>query len=571
MTSTIFFGKQGSDQGWAHARMLGAALEAAGTDVVRITDGDDRLAGAFAAPGLGTEALQARVAALRGIEGVGEFLEGVEIETLDAARLDELSTVPLRNVSAALFGSAGAPYHQLDLFASSGFDVAPIGSKAIQDGALETVDVFVMPGGGWEFMEGQLSRLGVDGAKAINDFVTAGGCYLSSCAGTHSILQQPAEAVKEWHPAFAEMPKLSAESWLKGSRNTHYVRSPGIGVIRVRPHDRSHPVALGLPAEFDCVYYNGPIILPDGEGYVSVLDCLGPDPDHYTPGETLFGNEPVALRDTAIAEAGDRAYSAGGVQPHGKGWLAGFGLHPEFGCEPSMLQWGIGARLLVNVADWTTGRTSAAETRGFDPSAWAADAAEAPSPEATRSAVLALLGEIEAGFQRLAGMPASKVTPWLDREIARSAFGLGPAALWQSSLEQGASLASAMAARIDVWKASCDTVRRQAGTVPSHVAGRMEALLGNATRVVSLPTVDAEPQDLGFKGLFALLSDVRTLLDTLTVGGEFQPYKAVAMSYLSAFGRLTAASLTLSASQAMLARAHLTGEFASIAPSRISP
>jgi hypothetical protein len=178
--------------------------------------------------------------------------------------------------------------------------------------------------------------------------------------------------------------------------------------------------------------------------------------------------------------------------------------------------------------------------------------------------VRALLGEIEAGFQRLASMPQEKVVPWLDREVARSAFGLEPAALWSTSLEQGVVLARTMTAQIEVWNASCRAADARAGDLSPDLASRIEALRRNAIRIVSLPAVEVKPQDLGFKGLVALLSDVHALLDTLTVAGEFQPFKAVAMSYLSAFGRLTAASLTLSASQAMLTRARLMIEFASL-------
>lgn len=566
MTSHVLITHTDLDQGWAHARLLATALHDAGADVVRITGCNEGLSGALVATGIDATALRDRLDKLRSVDGIGDHLKGIATEVIEPARFDALTTEPLRPVSVALFGSAGAPYHQLDVFASSGFDVAPIGSQAVRDGALDGVDVFVMPGGGWEFMDGQLSRLGVEGAKAIDDFVLAGGCYLSSCAGTHSILRQSSEAVNEWHPAYAVMPKLSAESWLKGSRNTHFVRSPGIGVIRTRTPDRAHPAALGLPDEFDCTYYNGPIILPEGEGYVSVLDCLDPYAERFTPGEGLFGSDEVVFSETAIAEAGRQRYSAGGVQPHGKGWLAGFGLHPEFGCEPSMLHWGVSARLLVNIAEWTGGSRPAHTAIRFDASEWAAETAETPAPDELRDTVQMLLGEIEAGFERLAAMPDEEVAPWLDREIARSAFGVDPRTLWHSSVREGGELARAMMARIDVWSASCAALRERAASEPPRLAQRIDAVLENATRLLSLPAVDAGPQDLGFKGLPALLSDVRGLLDTLTVEGELHPFKAVAMSYLSAFGRLTAASLTLNASQAILARALLAGEVAALVP-----
>lgn len=568
MNDTVIIRDNGGDQGWAHVRLLGSALRGIGLDVARVMAGPDKLPGSLVAKadGLSAERLRQHLDLLRRDNSLGAYLNAIVVEAIDRKQADELVTEPLQDVAVALFGSAGAPYHQLDIFASSGFDVAPIGSEAIRAGGLAGADVFVMPGGGWEFMEGQLSRLGVDGARAIHGFVEAGGCYLSSCAGTHSVLRQPSAALKDWHPAYADMPKLSAISWLRGTRHTHHIRSPGIGVIQVRLHDRMHPVALGLPNEFDCVYYNGPIILPDGEGYTSVLDCISPDRVHFTPGEALLGRDSVNLDETALAEAGAKRYSAGGLQSCGNGWIVGFGLHPEFGCEPSMLQWGVAARLLVNAAEWTSGQARASKTlrarRLVDPTGWRADTSAIPDAESVCETAITLLGEIEVGFQRLTKLPETEVEPWLGRDIARSAFGRGPSLLWRSSLHKGAELAREMMVGLNVWKASCRDVEARASQAPRPLAGRLEALRANAIRVASLPAVDVDRQDLGFKGIPALLADVRDLLDTLTVEGEFAPYKAVAMSYLSAFGRLTSASLTLSASNAMLARARLMAEIA---------
>ena len=280
------------------------------------------------------------------------LVSGVTIEPFPAHRRAGLGTAPLAQPRIALFGSAGSPYHHLDIFATSGFDVEPVGSQAIRDGVLARFDVFVMPGGGWEFMEGQLGRLGTDGADRIREFVMKGGCYLSSCAGTHCVLDLPVAAAADWHPASQHMPRLSAESWLKGDRDTHHVKSPGIGVIRTRLPDPAHPVCAGVPDGLACVYYNGPILRKTGSGFRSLLDCAGPEPDLFTPGEALLGGDSVDLDGTAMADAGRQGYSAGGVEEIGDGRIVAFGLHPEFGSEPTMLEWGKPARLLANAAEW---------------------------------------------------------------------------------------------------------------------------------------------------------------------------------------------------------------------------
>lgn len=557
-------------QSWAHARLLGSALSALGATVARVTEGPSDTRGMLVAraPGLDAASLEQQLETLRRDPAMRAYLQGIAVEPLSADERRALRTEPLQDVTIALFGSAGAPYHQLDVFASAGFDVAPIGSAAVRSGALEQVDVFVMPGGGWEFMDGQLRRLGVDGAKMVRSFVESGGCYLSSCAGTHSILQQPAGIVPDWHPAYGEMPKLSAESWLKGERSSHYVRSPGIGVIRVRPNDKDHLLVLGLPDEFDCVYYNGPIILPADAGYTSILDCVAPEPKRFTPGEGLFGNDPVRLEDTAMAEAGRKHHSAGGMQPLAAGWVVGFGLHPEFGCDPTMLDWGVAARLLVNAAEWTTAQSGSPEAKSdrasFDPSGWSATS-DMSSPGQVHAVALAHLRDIEARFDVLSKMPAAEIAPWLDRDIARSAFGLTPEEIWTSTLAKGAQLSREMMERLEIWAGTCEQSADLSGGASEPVKRRAADLRENALRVMALPAVDAERQDLGFKGLTALLSDVKELLETLSADGEFLPFKAVAMSYLGAFGRLTAASLTLSASQAMLVRARMMAELSLIA------
>jgi hypothetical protein len=57
--------------------------------------------------------------------------------------------------------------------------------------------------------------------------------------------------------------------------------------------------------------------------------------------------------------------------------------------------------------------------------------------------------------------------------------------------------------------------------------------------------------------LIALLEEALALTTTFEVAGAHHPYRAVAMSYLSAFGLFVAAQLVLSASRTLLDQAAL--------------
>lgn len=565
MSNDILIRCNGGNRSWAHARLVASALRALGGDARRIVEGPPEFQDALicTVAGLDAEDFRRRLEVLARDPAMRPYLEGLEVEPFSVPEEEAIRTEPLQEIAVALFGSAGAPHHHLSIFAAAGFDVAPIGSAAIRAGALQGADVFVMPGGGWEFMAGQLSRLGTDGAVMVRDFVDGGGCYLSSCAGTHSVLQQPAEVATDWHPGYREMPKLSAESWLKGNRSTHYVRSPGIGVVRVRPHDADHPLVRGLPQEFDAVYYNGPILLPTDERYGSIIDCMGADHEAFTPGEGLFAGNSVRLDETALAEAGRKNYSVGGFQPSGAGWIVGFGLHPEFGCEPTMLEWATTARLIVNAAEWTTAQRHASnrkDGRRFDPSGWSASS-ESGSPSAAGETAAAHLKAIHERFEALAKLPPSDTESWLNPDTARSSFGLTPKEIWASSLTKGARLSNEMTSRLNEWRDSFEQLEKLSTDAACDVTRHVTDLRRNAAAFLSLHAVDIDEQDMGFKGLVAQLNDICDLLDTLSVNGQFDPFKAVAMSYLSAFGRLTAASLTLDASQALLTKARVIAAF----------
>src|SRR5262245_61514849 len=70
-----------------------------------------------------------------------------------------------RMARIALYGAGGAPFHHAAVYARAGHDVDFVFPQDILDGALAGFDAFVMPGGGYRAMFGQIEPLGPDGAR----------------------------------------------------------------------------------------------------------------------------------------------------------------------------------------------------------------------------------------------------------------------------------------------------------------------------------------------------------------------------------------------------------------------
>jgi glutamine amidotransferase-like uncharacterized protein len=92
----------------------------------------------------------------------------------------------------ALYGSGGSPYHHAAAFAAGGAEFDFVFPADIEAGALAAYDAFVMPGGGYLAMQGQLEPLGGAGCRAIRQYVADGGMYLGSCAGSYCAASVPA-------------------------------------------------------------------------------------------------------------------------------------------------------------------------------------------------------------------------------------------------------------------------------------------------------------------------------------------------------------------------------------------
>ena len=144
----------------------------------------------------------------------------------------------------ALYGAGGAPYNHAAVFARAGYEVDFVFPQDVLNGVLAGFDAFVMPGGGYRAMIGQIEPLGREGARALREYVEAGGMYIGCCAGSYDAATV-AKSFLELCPAQEEMCLSGATVWNDGGEEWG-LRSPGIGVLRAEtvaaraPRDGRH-------------------------------------------------------------------------------------------------------------------------------------------------------------------------------------------------------------------------------------------------------------------------------------------------------------------------------------------
>ena len=68
------------------------------------------------------------------------------------------------------------------------FELILLDGKDLRDGKLSGVDLLLMPGGS---SQKQYEAMQEEGAKAVRDFVSAGGSYFGVCAGFHCAMNRP--------------------------------------------------------------------------------------------------------------------------------------------------------------------------------------------------------------------------------------------------------------------------------------------------------------------------------------------------------------------------------------------
>jgi glutamine amidotransferase-like uncharacterized protein len=427
---------------------------------------------------------------------------------------------PERRARIALYGGGGSPFNHAAVFARAGHDVEFVFPEDVRNGALKGFDAFVMPGGGYRAMMGQIDPLGAEGARALREYVEGGGMYIGCCAGSYDA----ATVAPSFHaicPAQSEMCLLPATVWNEGGEEWG-LRSPGIGVLRAQTVAREHPVMAGMPETFEIAHYNGPLF----EGAEPLARVAGRT-ERFTAWEEALGERPErALIDDA-AEAGVANIVAGAC---GAGRVVLFGSHPEFGFALSMDDEQPPGRMLVNAIEWQVAESGAPELPAVELVTDAEPRAEDTDP-ARVAELAARLAERTAQL-RARGTDAR----WLQPQFAMSFFGAGPVEIWTASLDA-----------IDRFAA--EAARRAPGTDP---------------RVLGFRPPAEWDLDGGYHGVVALLEQSLELLDqALDTWDEFDPgeptqtpyehmttspYHLVAGSYLAAVGRVGAAALLCSTS-----------------------
>jgi len=426
-----------------------------------------------------------------------------------------------RPARVALYGGGGAPYHHAALFARAGHRIDFVFPVDIAGGCLRAYDAFVMPGGGYRAMSGQIDPLGHEGARAIREYVHAGGMYIGSCAGSYDAATVPASFVAAC-PAQADLCLLSARIWNETGTSWVGLQSPGVGVLRARNVAPTHPVMDGMPEVFDIVHYNGPLF----RGGEALATVDGPT-ERFTPAEQFLT---ATTTRTLIDDAAASGVANIVVGRLGQGRVVLFGSHPEFGFSLSMTDPQLPARMLENAIRWQLEESGTRDDSSIDIVAYARPVPMGDLGErATR-----LLGQIR---ERCAGLYVRDDGPgWLQRNYAMSTFGLSPR---------------------EIWAVALDEMRRLTDTIEQRVMDVDPWVL-----------VFRQPAqwdlDGGFHGVVALLEQAEQMLGqaraqwNLDLGApsadpyafaSTSPYHLVAGSYLAAIGRLASAALLCDAYQ----------------------
>lgn len=414
----------------------------------------------------------------------------------------------------AYYGAGGAPYHHAAILSRAGHDARFVFPQDIVAGALESFDAFVMPGGGYRAMLGQLEPLGSEGCRAIREYVEAGGMYIGSCAGSYDAATVP-ETFLRMCPAQGELCLLDARVWNDGESTLGVIQSPGVGVLVAENTAPDHPVMAGISPQFRITHYNGPLFT-GGQALAKVTGRTA----EFTPAEDFLGSGGEDYLVDKGIELGVANIVAG---QRGAGRVVLFGSHPEFGTSVAMDEETDTARLLRNAIDWQLAET-AGQRR---PDRKVLMDADIP-PTVHEAGLAALPALVDRIADQCATLAKRTDEPWLADTAAMSTFGRSPRDIWTAALH----------------------------AIPAFAA---EAAAGAATvSPAVLVFRQSEPMDGGFHGVVPLLEQTADLLaDAETAWADGwpgtiddaydhltdSPYHLVAGSYLAAIGRAAAAAL----------------------------
>ncbi len=416
----------------------------------------------------------------------------------------------------ALYGGGGAPFHHAAILAQAGHQIEFVFPKDIVQGCLHAFDAFVMPGGGYRAMSGQIDALGRSGARAVHDFVRAGGMYLGSCAGSYDAATVPAAFVAAC-PAQAEMCLLDATIWNESGSSWVGLQSPGVGVLSVRNVNPSHPVMAGMPETFQMAHYNGPLFR-DAEALTAVA---GPTA-RFTAAECFLG---PAAGPTLIDEAAREGVANVVFGPNGRGRVVLFGSHPEFGFSLPMDDPQPAGRMLDNAVRWQLAENGSRH----DLPVRLIFREMLVNDDDSLAKACALARQVQERSAELRRRSAPGAA-WLEPRYAMSTFGLAPEQILSQGLED---------------------IERLTGTI--------ERLIPNLEPWALAFRQPAEWDiDGGFHGVIPLLEQADAMMERAALGWDLDlpeaspdpyafattsPFHLVAGSYLAALGRVASAAL----------------------------
>ena len=172
--------------------------------------------------------------------------------------------------------------------------------KAVRAGALDGLDVLVMPGGDSKL---QFTSLGPDGINRMKKFVAAGGGYIGTCGGCYLLLDRTGGSHKRAH--MVPWDKSGAE---------HSLLYPTFNL------NEKGAAALGLKAgKFKMRYHGGPFLYP----------CTNAIAEANVESWGTFEAEACM---TGRVDPQKRMYGATAILggTYGKGHVLGIAGHPEY-------------------------------------------------------------------------------------------------------------------------------------------------------------------------------------------------------------------------------------------------
>lgn len=491
------------------------------------------------------------------ISKINTYADARNIKLTIINDLPQGELIMLKALRIAVYGGGGSPYNYGYALSEMGFDVYFVNDIDIRSNILDYFDVFIMPGGGFKAMIGQLLPLGEEGIQKIVGFVRKGGIYIGSCAGAYNAAITP-KGFTDTYPHQIKMQMINAKVWNEGI-NTQWegIESPGIGIIKVKNCIPNHPVLWNLPQEFEVTHYNGPIFdlvnsykIEGASMAVGLLSWSGYT-ENFTKSEeflTSFSKEGEHLADKAIEE--EKYASVIGYLDEGKVLL--FGCHPEFGFTLMMDDIKEPIKLIANAILWHSSDCPLKlENDRFNEVYLKKNWSNLLYKEDNLlERVNQFLTEIN---NIISNLKSKQENPqWMSKEYSLSFFGKEPKEIWHTILNDCESIIE------EIKKTNNDTLSLvQKGMKRHNNNPKFKNLCREWYNAITYNRLDVWRQDFGYQGVLTLLKNSKDFFKKAYENYRIfnkkpnnpyeymleNPYHLAVGSYLSASAALTSAKL----------------------------